>query len=330
LVLSLFFFRMSCPLDVSPSSSSTMKNEDELSPLLHDLTLEKKGNVNTTMTTNLNSNSNQKEEELTSFAAEEGEAEEEGDKEGSGGVLSTLPKEILVGICLRLPNSSVGYLQSTSRFFHNLLLDDYFWKLKTLQQFPSAGKTSESNTRSWRDRYKRFLLWHWDLSLSQSISRDYLMLVGKNQRKVQNNSSGWNGVFGNFILAEGIHYWEIAILQQLPPDERTLGIGVATSLLDVEKSFFKSNWGIGYYNDGCVYDLGDELSERFPTFGKGDKIGVHIDFENGSLTYYLNRKKLSPPVSLALQELQSVELRPAVLFEHNKLKIRYFGSVVPK
>jgi hypothetical protein len=251
---------------------------------------------------------------------------EEGGMDG-GGVLNVIPKEMLISICLCLPNRSIVSLQCTSRFFHNLLLDDYFWKLKTLAQFPSAFKkvNSERVTESWKERYKSLILWHWDGSLCRCQD---VKVFGKNKRKVENQSRDFEGAFGNFILSQGVHYWEITILD-LKSTHRSVGIGVATTALGDEKSFFKSNWGIGYYNDGCIYDLGDSVTGPFPTFAKGDKVGVRVDFENNTLHYYVNGQQLPPDIHLKLSS-KSVEVRPAVLFHNSRVKIRYFGSTVPE
>jgi hypothetical protein len=125
-------------------------------------------------------------------------------------------------------------------------------------------------------------------------------------------------------LTEGKHYWEVELLSER---ERVSGIliGISRPNLDPTGDYWKrectDGWFI-YTNDGALYGNGKYDNDQAGAYKQGDRVGMLLDLDNGSLRFFKNGVQHGPgylagsltgPVVAAVQMLcddRSVRLLP--------------------
>jgi hypothetical protein len=123
-------------------------------------------------------------------------------------------------------------------------------------------------------------------------------------------------------ITEGKHYWEVVLLYEF------IGmtfIGISRPNLDPTGKYFLSTstdaWFM-YGADGCLYGNGKHGDDRAGAYKQGDRVGVLLDLDSGSLRFFKNGVQHGPgyaagsvtgPVVAAVQiyhKNQSVRLLP--------------------
>jgi hypothetical protein len=93
-------------------------------------------------------------------------------------------------------------------------------------------------------------------------------------------------------LTEGRHYWEVELLS-----EDVGFIGISRPNLDPTGEYTSRNctdgWFIYCYN-GALYGNGKQHSDRAGTYKQGDRVGVLLDLDNGSLRFFKNGVQHGP------------------------------------
>jgi hypothetical protein len=123
-------------------------------------------------------------------------------------------------------------------------------------------------------------------------------------------------------LTEGKHYWEVELLS-----EGIYGIlvGISRPNLDPTGEYFHGSctdgWFTGAYGGG-LYGNGKQAHDGAGAYKQGDRVGMLLDLDNGSLRFFKNGVQHGPgyaagsvtgPVVAALQMLkkkESVRLLP--------------------
>jgi hypothetical protein len=95
-------------------------------------------------------------------------------------------------------------------------------------------------------------------------------------------------------LTEGRHYWEVELLL-----EETNGIlvGVTRPNLDPEGYYIDSECNDGWFIDVCdgsLYGNGKEYNDATGPYKQGDRVGVLLDLNNGSLLFFKNGVQHGP------------------------------------
>lgn len=100
-----------------------------------------------------------------------------------------------------------------------------------------------------------------------------------------NSSSGlYEGVRATFGKSSGKWYWEVEVESGI---DHTIGIANSTaSMNDVELGSDANGWG--WRQDGEKYNNGDQFAYGGSGYNAGDVIGIALDMNGGTLTFYLN------------------------------------------
>jgi ribosomal protein L13E len=103
------------------------------------------------------------------------------------------------------------------------------------------------------------------------------------------NGSGWKPVFGDVQLTKGTHYVEVQLVTLV------LMVGVAKPGLDVGKSHYSGNDAYCLYMaSGGLYGSGKSDSDKAGAFAQGDRVGVLVNLDDGSLLFFKNGQKHGP------------------------------------
>jgi hypothetical protein len=121
------------------------------------------------------------------------------------------------------------------------------------------------------------------------IQADYSVNLAKvDNYTVDTAKTTWDSCRTSIPVSSGIHYWEVVV--PLATDTgTTISIGVATSSLALTGVYVGGDFnGIGYRTDtGSVYVNGAIIGTGV-TATQGDTIGVMLDSNTGSLSFYKN------------------------------------------
>jgi hypothetical protein len=89
-------------------------------------------------------------------------------------------------------------------------------------------------------------------------------------------------------LTEGTHYWEVELLSETVG---TIFIGISRPNLDPTGHFLGSEctkgWFIRGYN-GSLFGNGKHFGDAAGPYKQGDRVGVLLDLDNGSLRFFKN------------------------------------------
>lgn len=169
---------------------------------------------------------------------------------------------------------------------------------KKKQKLDNGGEENNSPSKSGTSfsppAHPDFTEWSWDVTHNPKI------LVKNNGNRVMFNPSfsvGTQAIRGTSPLKHGYHhYYEVLMSTDVYGTDMMVGIG--TGNVDLEKythtfvSFLgldNESYGLSY--SGSIHHNG-EFKPYAQTFGKGDRIGVHVNLWSGTLEYYLNSKPL--------------------------------------
>jgi hypothetical protein len=95
-------------------------------------------------------------------------------------------------------------------------------------------------------------------------------------------------------LTEGKHYWEVEILSL---NVMNIYIGISRPNLDPAGKYFHrectDGWFTRAYNGG-LYGNGKEHDDTAGEYKQGDRVGVLLDLDNGSLRFFKNGVQHGP------------------------------------
>jgi hypothetical protein len=94
-------------------------------------------------------------------------------------------------------------------------------------------------------------------------------------------------------LTEGRHYWEVELLTE----RANTMIGISRPNLDPVGDYWKRECTDGwcrYAVDGALYGNGKEDGYEPGACKQGDRVGVLLDLDNGSLRFFKNGRKHGP------------------------------------
>jgi hypothetical protein len=95
-------------------------------------------------------------------------------------------------------------------------------------------------------------------------------------------------------ITEGKHYWEVELLSE---DVCYILIGISRPNLDSTGDYFirdcTDSWFM-YAADGALYSNGKENDDVAGEYKQGDRVGVLLDLDNGSLRFFKNGVQHGP------------------------------------
>jgi hypothetical protein len=103
-------------------------------------------------------------------------------------------------------------------------------------------------------------------------------------------TEGWSLTTTGIELTEGKHYWEVEMLSGVLGDYLTC-IGVTRPNLDPTGSYFLEECTDGWFIEssvGALYGNGKMYDDEAGEYNKGDRVGVLLNLDNGSLRFFKN------------------------------------------
>ena len=99
---------------------------------------------------------------------------------------------------------------------------------------------------------------------------------------------GWSLTTSEIELTEGKHYWEVELLTE---DVSNIFIGISRPDLEPTGDYWKGQctdgWFIEAY-DGALYGNGKFFGDEAGRYKQGDRVGMLLDLDNGSLRFFKN------------------------------------------
>jgi hypothetical protein len=89
-------------------------------------------------------------------------------------------------------------------------------------------------------------------------------------------------------LTEGKHYWEVELVSV---SEGYIFIGISRPNLDPTEEYWRSECTDGWFiyaNNGALYGNGKLMDDGAGGYKQGDRVGVLLDLDNGSLRFFKN------------------------------------------
>jgi hypothetical protein len=138
----------------------------------------------------------------------------------------------------------------------------------------------------------------------------------------QTADEAWSLTTTETELTEGRHYWEVGLLSMMA---NGIAIGISRPNLDPTGAYYERDCTDGWFingRNGCLFGNGKEDDDWAGGYKHGDRVGVLLDLDNGSLRFFKNGVQHGPgyaagsvtgPVVAAVQlvtEYASVRLLP--------------------
>jgi hypothetical protein len=95
-------------------------------------------------------------------------------------------------------------------------------------------------------------------------------------------------------LTEGKHYWEVELLSE---DMSMIFIGISRPNLDPKGIYWKRGCTDGWFifaNNGSLHGNGKFNDDAAGEYKQGDRVGVLLDLNNGSLRFFKNGVQHGP------------------------------------
>jgi hypothetical protein len=92
-------------------------------------------------------------------------------------------------------------------------------------------------------------------------------------------------------LTEGTHYWEVELLSQSLQRVSMIFIGVSRPNLDPTGDYLDGHCTDGWFinsAEGCLFGNGKYIDDKAGGYNQGDRVGMLLDLNNGSLRFFKN------------------------------------------
>lgn len=123
------------------------------------------------------------------------------------------------------------------------------------------------------------------------------------------------GVFANFAVTQGKWYFEVV----RDNSSGTPSFGIAKASWG--KSYVGNTDSIGYHSNGIIYNNGSSVQSGLATYTTSDVIGIRLDLDGGSITFYKNDVQVGTAVTGL-----SGEYFPAIAGQVSSLSSANFGN----
>jgi len=230
---------------------------------------------------------------------------------GQNDVFSKCPEEIKLDILSYITEPSIlCSMSAVCKYWNFVTAEESVWRYMFYRDFMwwSKSKTNEiklEEGQSWKDKYAEYHSkgWQWDNENCNSK----ILLTNNNFSANLVTGYTYHGVRTTRSEQSGRHYFEVLII---PTEDDSkfnrgttiyMGVGVATTKFNPDNccsGWTKENSGIGYYNDGQIYALSERHfgNNRKMSFKAGDRVGVEMDLDVGTVIFYINDMPVTDPI----------------------------------
>jgi len=123
------------------------------------------------------------------------------------------------------------------------------------------------------------------------------------------------GVFANFAVSQGKWYFEVV----RDNSSGTPSFGIAKASWG--KTYVGNTDSIGYHSNGFIYNNASTVQSSLATFTTSDVIGIRLDLDGGSITFYKNNVQVGTAVTGL-----SGEYFPAIAGQVSSISSVNFGN----
>jgi hypothetical protein len=109
----------------------------------------------------------------------------------------------------------------------------------------------------------------------------------------QTLARSWSLTTTGTELTEGKHYWEVELLSETVP----IMIGISRPNLDPKGEYYKRDCTDGWFmyaHNGSLFGNGKFSENEAGGFKQGDRVGMLLDLDNGSLRFFKNSVQHGP------------------------------------
>jgi hypothetical protein len=95
-------------------------------------------------------------------------------------------------------------------------------------------------------------------------------------------------------LTEGKHYWEVELLSE---SVHSILIGISRPNLDPKECYYNSSSAQGWFihaGEGGLYGNGKSHEDAAGSYKQGDRVGMLLDLDTGSLRFFKNGVQYGP------------------------------------
>jgi hypothetical protein len=114
------------------------------------------------------------------------------------------------------------------------------------------------------------------------------------QVKLNESDEDYSHITNGVELTEGRHYWEVELLSE---STDCVFVGVTRPNLDPEGNYIKKECTDGWFIDasiGSLWGNGKYHDDRVGPYRQGDRVGILLDLNNGSLLFFKNGVQHGP------------------------------------
>jgi hypothetical protein len=107
----------------------------------------------------------------------------------------------------------------------------------------------------------------------------------------------WSLVTTETELTEGKHYWEVELVSE---DVGNIMIGISRPNLDPTGRYFQRECTDGWFieaTEGALHGNGKSDDDGAGEYKQGDRVGVLLDLDNGTLRFFKNSVENGPGFS---------------------------------
>ena len=199
---------------------------------------------------------------------------------------------------------------STGNLSSLLSITSEFIELRSSPQFLSTLKLLHSHLKTLQSIPSSFTYANWS-KIGNNCT------LSNNSTVVEHKSSSWANCFSEQEFTSGLHYFEF-LAEQITTD---LAIGIVDSACgSTNNELGSSNNYFFYHSNGSIKSKGSVLYTWEP-FGTLDKIGIELNMNTKTLSFYKNGKIEPKPIHEGLPD--SVKIVTA-LIENSKVSLKNF------
>jgi hypothetical protein len=128
----------------------------------------------------------------------------------------------------------------------------------------------------------------------RTFAEDRVTLSEDSTVVTQTNGDTYSLTTTGTELTEGRHYWEVELLSE---EVEYMFIGISRPNLNPTGEYYDSDCTDGWFmyaNYGSLYGNGKSHEDPAGTYEQGDRVGVLLDLDNGSLRFFKNGVQHGP------------------------------------